>query len=695
MVNVEPKTTDDWEILELNAGYLEEQLLNQIKVIQKQTIPIYINTTVIYIDIQCDEPRLLSTDSEIAVKPKPRKKQVKSIAGKVYPQEWTLVQGFGIGVNNKEMVGTVMVENIDFVHIQSQDRNCIEKVKDYLFEFATKTDPILFDGMEITDLNVTIRFKEPNQYFRFTIKQLNELQFTVEQKNLVYYEKNVKKIGDPFKMVGYENQIISLINDIQDYKKVLVTGSIGSGKTTLANTISQYLVKYSSVYPIIIKCQELKQLNLSAIFKQFELFQKEYDYHSPSIIIFDNLDVLCPEEEGLRYKQLGYLLETLSADILATTTLPLNQVVSIFHNFKLPQPSKQQMMEILENQNIETTQDMEGYSLLDLVKVIELAKRKQKDLNDIISNYKPLNLASSNLEKTNVKWDMVGGMKATKQLLLETLQFPNLYPRLFKSSPIRLQTGILLYGYPGCGKTLLANAIATECGLNFITVKGPELLNKYIGSSEQAVRDLFDRAKQAKPCCLFFDEFDSIAPRRGVDNSGVTDRVVNQLLTEIDGAEGLEGVYVLGATSRPDMIDPALLRPGRLDKSILCDLPDYEDRLDIIKVITTTIKLNSEINLEQVARDTDGYSGADLQSLLYTSQLEAIQERMAYTQITKEVDLKYTILRGKPDPDILQMFGKEQTREKQQQVRSFNVGASVQEAFGNCNEQNEEEFERK
>jgi peroxin-1 len=173
--------------------------------------------------------------------------------------------------------------------------------------------------------------------------------------------------------------------------------------------------------------------------------------------------------------------------------------------------------------------------------------------------------------------------------------------------------------------------VAGECGLNFISVKGPEILNKYIGASEKSVRDLFDRAQAARPCVLFFDEFDSIAPKRGHDSTGVTDRVVNQLLTQMDGAEGLSGVYVLAATSRPDLIDPALLRPGRLDKSLLCDLPSLEDRLDIIKALFQKVRLSSELTdtddgLTEIASRTEGFSGADLQALVSNAQLEAIHD---------------------------------------------------------------------
>ncbi|OUM60389.1 hypothetical protein PIROE2DRAFT_32646, partial [Piromyces sp. E2] len=181
---------------------------------------------------------------------------------------------------------------------------------------------------------------------------------------------------------------------------------------------------------------------------------------------------------------------------------------------------------------------------------------------------------------------------------------------------------------PGCGKTLLASAVAKECGLNFISVKGPELLNKYIGASEKSVRDLFERAQAAKPCVLFFDEFDAIAPRRGHDNTGVTDRVVNQMLTQMDGAEGLDGVYVLAATSRPDLIDPALLRPGRLDKSLLCNMPDLEERIDILNALSRKLELGPSVDVTELAKKCEGYSGADLQALLYNAHLEAIHEQL-------------------------------------------------------------------
>lgn len=257
-----------------------------------------------------------------------------------------------------------------------------------------------------------------------------------------------------------------------------------------------------------------------------------------------------------------------------------------------------------------------------------------KDFVNALQGFTPASLRNVTLQSSSTTFDSIGGLHDTRRILLETLQYPTIYAPIFAQCPLRLRSGLLLYGYPGCGKTLLAGAVAGECGLNFISVKGPEILNKYIGASEKSVRDLFERAESAKPCVLFFDEFDSIAPKRGHDSTGVTDRVVNQMLTQMDGAEGLSGVYVLAATSRPDLIDPALLRPGRLDKSLFCDMPNLEDRLDILNALSKNLTISSHVLqnsnphecLKEVASRTAGYSGADLQAVVYNAHLEAIHD---------------------------------------------------------------------
>lgn len=225
-------------------------------------------------------------------------------------------------------------------------------------------------------------------------------------------------------------------------------------------------------------------------------------------------------------------------------------------------------------------------------------------------------------------WADVGGLEQVKRVLIESVILPRDHPELFAGAPIRLTSGALLYGHSGCGKTLLARALAAEAGLPFLTIKGPELLNKYIGASEAAVRDLFERAASCRPCILFFDEFEAIAPRRGQDATGVTDRVVNQLLCELDGVEALEGVFVLAASNRPELIDPALLRPGRLDRKLLCPMPSLEDRFEILSAFMKRApcapELMSETATRLLAARCDGFSGADLQALLYNAQLNAI-----------------------------------------------------------------------
>ena len=247
----------------------------------------------------------------------------------------------------------------------------------------------------------------------------------------------------------------------------------------------------------------------------------------------------------------------------------------------------------------------------------------------------------------------VGGLARAKASLEEALSLPSRYPSVFKNAPLRLRTGALLYGPPGCGKTLLARAAVRASGLRLIAVKGPELLNKYIGQSEAGVRAAFRRAASAAPCALFFDEFDAIAPRRGHDTTGVTDRVVNAFLTELDGVEKLEGVVVIAATSRPDLVDPALLRPGRLDRMLACPFPTREERLEILRALTRDVSedvsgdaretLNETLNpgdpldLASVAKRTEGFSGADLRGIVSDAALFAERRGVAERETAEDV----------------------------------------------------------
>ncbi|MEM4409214.1 MAG: CDC48 family AAA ATPase, partial [Candidatus Caldarchaeum sp.] len=249
--------------------------------------------------------------------------------------------------------------------------------------------------------------------------------------------------------------------------------------------------------------------------------------------------------------------------------------------------------------------------------VLEKIKVMREDFANALKNIQPSALREVVLEVPNVKWDDVGGLEAVKQELREAVEWPLKYPDVFKRLGIRPPRGILLYGPPGTGKTLLAKAVATESQANFISVKGPEVLSKWVGESEKAVREIFRKARETAPCIVFFDELDSIAPRRGIHtDAGVTDRIVNQLLTEMDGMQTLKGVVVMGATNRPDILDPALLRPGRFDRVLYVPPPDKTARLAIFRIHTREMPLDEDVNLETLASVTEGYTGADIEAVV-------------------------------------------------------------------------------
>ena len=203
----------------------------------------------------------------------------------------------------------------------------------------------------------------------------------------------------------------------------------------------------------------------------------------------------------------------------------------------------------------------------------------------------------------NVNWEDVGALAELRKELEMSIVNPILNPQIYLKVGITSPVGILLFGPPGCGKTLLAKAVSHESNANFISIKGPELLNKFVGESEKAIRQLFFRARASAPCIIFFDELDAICPKRGIDNNMVTERLVNQLLTELDGIENRGKVYVIGATNRPDIIDKAMRRPGRFDKSLLVPLPNEEDRISIIKALTRKSPIDESVKLEKVAKD--------------------------------------------------------------------------------------------
>ncbi|MFZ0698799.1 MAG: CDC48 family AAA ATPase [Thermoplasmata archaeon] len=266
--------------------------------------------------------------------------------------------------------------------------------------------------------------------------------------------------------------------------------------------------------------------------------------------------------------------------------------------------------------------------------LLERMKVTDKDFREALKQIEPSSLRDVTVEIPSTRWEEVGGLGSVRRILEESVELPFKNPQVFEQMGIEPSRGILFYGPPGVGKTLLAKAAATESQANFISVKGPEVMSKWVGESEKAIRMIFKKARQASPSIVFIDEIDAIAPKRGLQSSsGVTERIVNQLLTSIDGLESLERVLVLAATNRPDIIDEALLRTGRFDHLLYVGPPDGAGRLEILKVHTRKMPLAHDVDLDQLAARTDGFVGSDLAALCREAGLEAIRENVKATKV--------------------------------------------------------------
>jgi transitional endoplasmic reticulum ATPase len=252
---------------------------------------------------------------------------------------------------------------------------------------------------------------------------------------------------------------------------------------------------------------------------------------------------------------------------------------------------------------------------------------KRADFSGALGEVEPSAMREVLVELPKVTWDDVGGLEEAKGQVQESVEWPLTDPQKFERMGIEAPKGVLLYGPPGTGKTLMAKAVANETNANFISVRGPQLLSKWVGESEKAIRQTFRKARQVSPCIIFFDELDSLAPSRGQDvGSNVSERVVNQLLTELDGLEEMGDVMVIGATNRPDMIDPALIRSGRFDRLVMIGEPSAEGREQILRIHTQESPLAPDVSLREVAEMTDGYVGSDLESIGREAAIEALRE---------------------------------------------------------------------
>ncbi|XP_057729567.1 cell division cycle protein 48 homolog [Arachis stenosperma] len=471
-------------------------------------------------------------------------------------------------------------------------------------------------------------------------------------------------------------------------KGILLYGPPGSGKTLIAKAVANETGAFFFLIngpEIMSKLAGESESNLRKAFEEAEK-------NSPSIIFIDELDSIAPKREKTHgeverriVSQLLTLmdgLKTRSHVIVVGATNRPNSIDPALRRFgrfdreiDIGVPDEVGRLEVLrihtknmklsDNVDLErVARDTHGYVGADLAALctesaLQCIREKMDviDLEDESIDAEILNsmavtnehfqtaLTSSNpsalretvVEVPNVSWDDIGGLENVKRELQETVQYPVEHPEKFEKFGMSPSKGVLFYGPPGCGKTLLAKAIANECQANFISVKGPELLTMWFGESEANVREIFDKARQSAPCVLFFDELDSIATQRGSSSgdSGGADRVLNQLLTEMDGMSVKKTVFIIGATNRPDIIDPALLRPGRLDQLIYIPLPDDSSRLQIFKACLRKSPISKDVDLSALARYTHGFSGADITEICQRACKYAIRE-----DIEKDIEME-------------------------------------------------------
>jgi transitional endoplasmic reticulum ATPase len=515
-------------------------------------------------------------------------------------------------------------------------------------------------------------------------------------------KEEVKKVREMIEIPLKRPELFERLG-IAPPKGVLMHGPPGTGKTLLAKAVANE----SDAHFIAINGPEIMSKYVGGSEERLREFFEEAEENAPTIIFIDEIDAIAPKREEVTGEverrivaQLLTLMDGLKSRgqvvVIGATNRPdaLDQALRRPGRFdreiEIGVPDKDGRMEVLQihtrgmplddkvdlDEIAEITHGFVGADIESLCKESamrvlrrvlpdikadeEIPKETLKkmivtksDFKEALKEIQPSALREVLVQVPDIKWDDIGGLESAKQELREAVEWPLKYPESFDKFGVRPPRGVLVYGPPGTGKTLLAKAVANESDANFIAIKGPELLSKWVGESEKGVREVFRKARQTAPTVIFFDEIDSIASTRGggSTDSGVTQRVVNQLLTEIDGLEELQDVAVVAATNRVDIIDPALLRPGRFDRHVKVDTPDEVARMEIFKVHTKDMPLADDVDLEKLAKKADGYVGADIEAVCREAVMLTLRNNLKSDEV-KMKQFREAMEKVKPKSEV-------------------------------------------